>query len=222
MLERNRSMEEIEIAAATVEQAIEQAEARLGLTRDQFEVEVVRRGTSGILGVGSKEALIRVIPRERACPVTTEKDAIQVVTEVLNTLLGLLGVTGKVKVLSNDIPLAFDIQGDDLGILIGRRGQTLASLEYITKLIVTRRLNAWLPLRIDVAGYKNRRRESLQRLAVYLAEQVKAKRSAITMEPMPADERRIIHLTLADNPDVTTHSIGEGENRKVVVLLRQS
>jgi len=222
LLERDRAMEEIEIAAATVEQAIEQAEARLGLPRDQFEVEVVRRGTSGILGVGSKEALIRVILRERARQGTTEKDATQVVTEVLNTLLGLLGVTGKVKVLSNDIPLAFDIQGDDLGILIGRRGQTLASLEYITKLIVTRRLNAWLPLRIDVAGYKNRRRESLQRLAVYLAEQVKAKRSAITMEPMPADERRIIHLTLADNPDVTTHSIGEGENRKVVVLLRQS
>jgi spoIIIJ-associated protein len=86
---------------------------------------------------------------------------------------------------------------------------------------VARRLNAWLPLRIDVAGYKNRRYESLQRLALYLAEQVKAKRCAVTMEPMPSDERRIVHLTLADNPDVTTHSIGEGENRKVVVLLRQ-
>jgi spoIIIJ-associated protein len=218
---RDRAMEEIEIAAATVEQAIEQAEAQLGLSRDQFEVEVVRRGTSGILGVGSKEALIRVIPLERARPGTAEKDMTQVVTEVLNKLLGLLGVTGKVEVLSADIPLAFNVQGDDLGILIGRRGQTLSSLEYITKLIVARRLNAWLPLRIDVAGYKNRRRESLQRLSLYLAEQVKAKRRAVTMEPMPADERRIVHLTLADNPDVTTHSIGEGENRKVVVLLRQ-
>ncbi|RLC63991.1 MAG: hypothetical protein DRI01_04210 [Chloroflexi bacterium] len=214
-------MEEIEIAAATVEQAIEQAEAQLGLSRDQFEVEVVRRGTSGILGVGSKEALIRVTPLVRARPKPAEKDVIQVVTEVLDTLLGLLGVKGKVEVLSDDIPLAFDIEGDDLGILIGRQGQTLACLEYITKLMVVGRLKTWLPLTVDVAGYKKRRRDSLQRLALHLAEQVKSRGRAITMEPMPADERRIIHLTLADNPDVTTQSIGEGENRKVVVLLRQ-
>lgn len=217
-------MEEIEIVAATVEQAIEQAEAQLGLSRDQFEVEVVREGTSGILGVGSKEALIMVTPAarpKRACPELAEKDMAQVVAEVLDTLLGLLDIAGKVEVLSDEIPLALDVKGDDLGILIGRRGQTLASLEYITKLIVARRLNAWLPLRLDVAGYKKRRRESLQGLALYLAEQVKATRRAITMEPMRADERRIVHLTLADNPDVTTHSTGEGENRKVVVLLRQ-
>jgi spoIIIJ-associated protein len=209
-------MEGIEITAATVEQAIEKAEAQLGLSRDQFEVEVIREGKSGILGVGGREAVIRV------SPVTPpEKDAVKGVTEILETLLGLLGVTGKVEVLSNEIPLALDIKGDDLGILIGRRGQTLACLEYITKLMVAGRLKAWLPLRVDVAGYKERRRDSLQRLALYLAEQVKSRRSAITMEPMPADERRIVHLTLADNPDVTTQSIGEGEDRKVVILLRQ-
>lgn len=217
-------MEGIEITADTVEQAIEKAETQLGLSRDQFEVEVVRAGKSGILGVGSKEALIRVIsvaPPEKACPELVEGDAVKVVTEILDTLLGLLGVTGKVEVLSNEIPLALDINGDDLGILIGRRGQTLASLEYVTKLIVVGRLKTWLPLTVDVAGYKKRRRDSVQRLALYLAEQVKSGRHAITMEPMPADERRIVHLTLADNPDVTTHSIGEGENRKVVVLLKQ-
>ncbi len=217
-------MEGIEIVAATVEQAIEKAEAQLGLSRDQFEVEVVREGKSGILRVGGKEALIRVIPvipPEKACPELVEGDAVKVVTEILDTLLGLLGVTGKVEVLSDEIPLALDIKGDDLGILIGRRGQTLASLEYITKLIVVGRLKAWLPLTVDVTGYKERRRDSLQRLALYLAEQVKSRRRAITMEPMPANERRIVHLTLADNPDVTTHSIGEGESRKVVILLRQ-
>ncbi len=217
-------MEGIEIVAATVEQAIEKAEAQLGLSRDQFEVEVVREGKSGILGVGGKEALIRVIPvtpPEKACPELVEGDAVKVVTEILDELLGLLGVTGKVEVLSDEIPLALDIKGDDLGILIGRRGQTLACLEYITKLIVVGRLKAWLPLTVDVAGYKERRRDSLQRLALYLAEQVKSRRRDITMEPMPADERRIVHLTLADNPDVTTQSIGEGEGRKVVILLRQ-
>jgi spoIIIJ-associated protein len=210
-------MEEIEIIAATVEQAIEKAEAQLGMSRDQFEVEVVKEGKPGILGVGSKEALIRVIPVNRQ-----ERDVVKVVTEILETLLELLEVTGKVEVLSDEIPLALNIEGDDLGILIGRRGQTLASLEHITKLMVAGRLKAWLPLRVDVGGYKKRRRDSLQRLALYLAEQVKSRRRAITMEPMPADERRIVHLTLADNPDVTTHSIGEGESRKVVILLRQA
>ena len=209
-------MEGIEIAAATVEQATEKAEAQLGLSRDQFEVEVIREGKSGILGVGGKEALIRVTPLT-----LPEKDAVKEVTGILDTLLGLLGVPGKVEVLSNELPLALDIEGDDLGILIGRRGQTLASLEYITKLVVVGRLRAWMPLTVDVGGYKKRRRDSLQRLALYLAEQVKSRRRAITMEPMPADERRIVHLTLADDPDVTTHSIDEGEHRKVVILLRQ-
>jgi spoIIIJ-associated protein len=143
------------------------------------------------------------------------------VTEILDTLLGLLGVTGEVEVISDEIPLDLNIKGEDLGILIGRRGQTLASLEYITKLMVVGRLKTWIPLTVDVAGYKKRRRDSLQRLALYLAEQVISRRRAITMEPMPADERRIIHLTLADNPDVTTQSIGEGEGRKVVILPRQ-
>jgi spoIIIJ-associated protein len=208
-------MEGIEITAATVEQAIEKAEAQLGLNRDQFEVEVVREGKSGILAKG-EEALVRVTP-----VTPPEKYAVKVVTEILDTLLGLLGVTGKVEVISDEIPLALDIKGDDLGILIGRRGQTLACLEYITKLIVVGRLKTWLPLSVDVAEYKERRRDSLQRLALYLAEQVKSRSHSITMEPMPADERRIVHLTLADNPDVTTHSIGEGEDRKVVILLRQ-
>ena len=208
-------MEGIEITAATVEQAIEKAEAQLGLNRDQLEVEVIREGESGI-SAKSEEALIRVT---QVTP--PEKDAVKVVTEILDTLLGLLGVTGKVEVVSDEIPLALDIKGDDLGILIGRRGQTLACLEYITKLIVVGRLKTWLPLSVDVAGYKERRRDSLQRLALYLAEQVKSRRHPITMEPMPADERRIVHLTLADNPDVTTQSIGEGEDRKVVILLRQ-
>jgi spoIIIJ-associated protein len=150
-----------------------------------------------------------------------EEDVVSVVTEILDTLLRLVGVQGEVEVLSDQSPLAFNIKGDDLGILIGRRGQTLAALQYITKLIVVGRLNTWLPLTIDVGGYKKHRRDSLQELALYLAEQVKSSHRAITMEPMPADERRIIHLVLANNPDVTTQSIGEGDNRKVVILPRE-
>jgi spoIIIJ-associated protein len=209
-------MKEIEIAAATLEEAIKKAEAQLGLSRDQFEVEVIREEKSGILETGGEEVLIRVNP---VAP--PEKDVVKVVTEILDELLGLLGVKGEVEVLSDEIPLDLNIEGEDLGILIGRRGQTLASLEYITKLMVVGRVKAWIPLTVDVSGYKQRRRDSLQRLALYLAEQVKSSCRTVTMEPMPADERRIIHLTLADNPDVTTQSIGEGEGRKVVILLRQ-
>jgi len=209
-------MEGIEIAAATVEQAIEKAEAELRLNRDQFKVEVIREGKSGILGVGGREALIRVTPLS-----LPKEDMVKRVAEILDTLVTLLGVQGKVEVLSDELPLALDIKGDDLGILIGRRGQTLTSLEYVTKLIVVGRFKTWVPLTVDVEGYKKRRRDSLQKLALYLAEQVKSKRRAITMEPMPPDERRIVHLTLADNPEVTTQSIGVGEDRKVVILLKQ-
>jgi spoIIIJ-associated protein len=209
-------MEVIEITAGTVEQAIEKAETQLGLSRDEFEVEVVKEGRSGILGVGSREAVIRVSPAT-----LPEEDVAGAVTEILDTILGLMGVQGRVEVLSGESPLALNIKGDDLGILIGRRGQTLAALQYITKLIVVRRLKVWLPLTIDVGGYKKHRRDSLEKLALYLAEQVKSRRRAMPMEPMPADERRIIHLTLADHPDVTTQSIGEGESRKVVILPRE-
>jgi len=209
-------MEVIEITAGTVEQAIEKAEAQLGLSRDQFEVEVLKEGRAGILGVGGREAVIRV--SRIALP---EEDVVNRVKEIVETLLGLVGVQGKIEMLSNELPLALNVEGDDLGILIGRRGQTLAALEYVAKLIVVRRLKAWLPLTIDVGGYKKHRRDSLQKLALYLAEQVKSRRRAMPLEPMPADERRIIHLTLADHPDVTTQSIGDGENRKVVILPRE-
>jgi spoIIIJ-associated protein len=209
-------METIEITAATVEQAIEKAEAQLGLGRDQFDVEVVQEEKSGILGMGAREAVVRVIPKSLPAEDVAEK-----VSQILDTLLQLLNVPGKVEVISAESPLSLDIQGEDLGILIGRRGQTLASLEYIMKLMVVGRLKTWIPLTLDVGGYKKRRRDSLERLALYLAEQVKSRGRAITMEPMPPDERRIVHLALAGDADVTTQSIDEGEHRKVVISLRQ-
>jgi len=207
-------MEELEITAKTVEQATEEAERRLGIGRDQFETVVVKEGKSGIFrGEG---AVIRVKPL-----VPLEKDVVGVAIEVLEDLLRLMEVTGAIKALSGEIPIALDIEGDDLGILIGRRGQTLACLQYILRLIVAGRLKAWLPLSIDICGYKKRRRDSLQKLALRLAEQVKLRHRAMTLEPMPADERRIIHLALANHPDVVTHSVGEGEGRKVVILLKR-
>lgn len=155
------------------------------------------------------------------------KDERDVAEEVLKTLLSAMGVEASVVCRpgppagggEEDVtPVIFDISGDDPGILIGWRGQTLASLQYITRLIVTHRTKTWVPIVIDIEGYKQRRYDSLRALALRIAEQVGAKGVQFTLEPMPAYERRIVHLALADHPDVTTQSIGEGATRKVVIL----
>ena len=159
-----------------------------------------------------------------------ESAVAEVVNEVLEALLNMMGVSASVVPGASSAdegeeeataPIAFDVKGDDLGILIGRRGQTLACLQYIVRLIVGHRTKAWVPIVIDVEGYKQRRYEALRALALRIAEQVKARGVPFTLEPMPAYERRIAHLALADHPDVTTQSIGEGEARKVVILLRE-
>jgi len=178
--------------------------------------------------LGAEEARVRV---ELLKPMAEQESAVaEVVKDVLEALLTKMGVTASIVPQASSIvadeeeataPIAFDVKGNDLGILIGRRGQTLACLQYIVRLIVGHQTETWLPIVIDVEGYKQRRYEALRTLALHIAEQVKAKGVPFTLEPMPAYERRIAHLTLADDPDVTTQSIGEGEARKVVILLRE-
>jgi len=154
-----------------------------------------------------------------------ESDIADTAKSVIERLLTAMGVTASVVPYAKPFveeeaataPVAFDIKGDDLGILIGRRGQTLACLQYIVRLIVSHQMKVNVPITIDVEGYKQRRCDSLRALAQRLAEQVKVKKAPFTLEPMPAYERRIIHLALADHPDVATHSIGFGEARKVVI-----
>jgi spoIIIJ-associated protein len=116
-------------------------------------------------------------------------------------------------------PVMLDLEGADLGILIGRRGQTLANFQYIVRLIMAHKLQMLVPVTIDVEGYKKRRYESLTVLAHRLAAQVRSRGVPFTLEPMPPDERRVIHLALAEEADLVTNSIGEGEERKVVIAL---
>jgi spoIIIJ-associated protein len=116
-------------------------------------------------------------------------------------------------------PLVLNIVGDDLGILIGRRGETLRDLQFIARLIINRQLGVWPNLVVDVEGYKARRAESLSALALRMADQVRRSGHTVVLEPMPAHERRIIHLTLRDAPDVYTESTGEYEHRKVQIFL---
>lgn len=168
--------------------------------------------------------------------ISEERDGIVAATkDILEKLLDLMGitaqvtpsddfpveVTGPVEEVETISPVVLDIKGEDLGILIGRRGQTLTSLQYIVRLIVSTKTQTRLPLIIDVEGYKRHRCESLRALALRLAEEVKVSKAPFTMEPMPPFERRIIHVALADSPDVTTESTGFGEERKVVIMPRK-
>jgi spoIIIJ-associated protein len=127
-------------------------------------------------------------------------------------------IEGKVGV-PNSITL--NVEGDDLGILIGRRGQTLSCLQYLVRIIVGHQEKVWLPIVIDVEGYKQRRCNALQALAWRIAEQVAQKKEPFALEPMTPFDRRIIHLALVDHPDVTTESRGEGEARRVVVIPKE-
>ena len=150
--------------------------------------------------------------------------------DVLETLLELMEISASIAPLSEVIieeetgesaGVTLNIEGEDLGILIGRRGQTLACLQYIVKLIVGHRTKVWRPIIIDIEGYKRRRSDALQALAWRMAEQVKANGTAFVMDPMSAFDRRTIHLALAEHLDVTTESSGDGEARRVVIIPRE-
>ncbi len=156
-----------------------------------------------------------------------EHEIAEVARAILETLLDLMGIPASVSPVHGaleeskaEVPssISLNVEGDDLGILIGRRGQTLACLQYLVRLIVGHQKKVWLPIVIDVEGYKQRRCNALQALAFRIAEQVAQRGEPFALEPMPAFDRRIIHLALVDHPDVTTESSGEGEARRVVIL----
>lgn len=213
-------MKEIEVNAKTVEEAKKAALEQLGVTEDRIEVVVLKKGRSGVLGVGAEEAKIKVRLLEQS---HDKNEVTSEAKDVLENLIKYLGIEAEIYISpeSEELPLTLNIDGDDLGVLIGRHGQALTSLQYILRLIVAERLKTWTAVNIDVAGYKKRRYESLRNLALRLADQVKASRRSINLEPMPADERRVIHMALSDHLDVTTQSTGVGDERKVVILLRK-
>lgn len=221
-------MKNLEISARTVEEAIQQALDQLGVTRKEVEVTVLSEGNPDVADEETEEATVRVELLESASE--EENDIFEIAKDVLETLIAKMGITALVESHNGTFfregdggvagPVAFDIKGDDLGILIGRRGQTLACLQHVVRIIIAHKIKSMVPVIVDVEGYKQRRYESLQALAGRMAEQVMLKQIPFAVEPMPAYERRIIHLALVDHPDVTTQSIGEDEARKVVILLR--
>lgn len=219
-------MESLEMSGKTVQEAIERALKKLGVGREEIKVTVIREGKSGMFGIGAEEAEILVEPIEYHPASMNETDAEGTARQIIEKLLELMDFKAEVikedSFIGNDeenrMPVTFNITGDDdVGILIGRHGQTIASLQYLVRIILTHRIENSPPVIIDIDGYKERRYNALRETAKRLAEQVKTRRMPFTLEPMPAIERRIIHMTLANDPNVTTQSTGEGESRKVVI-----
>jgi len=211
-----------EFSGKTVEEAVEKGLAELGVARNAVNVEIVRAGSRGILGLGGEDAVV-LLTRVETPPVSTPPtDAGADAKEILEGLLSRMGIPARVEILpagESEGPDAFalNIVGDDLGILIGRRGETLRDLEYITRLMLAPKHKS-VKVVVDVEGYRVRRERVLRELAKRMAERVAVNRQPITLEAMPAYERRIVHLTLRDHPAVTTNSIGEGEHRRVMIL----
>ena len=212
-------MRAIETTAKTVEEAIEIALKELDAERGEVEIDVVSRGKAGILGLGSEPARVRVTFLE------APPDVVKVATDVLENLISKLGVSAVAHLKQahrDDLggPV-FEIEGDDSGLLIGRRGETLRAFQFLVKFIVSRKLEDRANMMIDVEGYQERRYLSLANLAQRVAQRVASTGRPITLEPMPPNERRAVHVALADHPHVTTESMGVGQSRQVVVQLRQ-
>ncbi len=229
-------MESLEVSAKTVDEAVNHALRQLGASRAEVEIEVLTEGRGGIFGIGAEDARVRVT---RMAPVEAalsdvpldynEPEAVGVAREIVERLLDAMQLDADVMLVPAPAygvppgvePVAFDILGDDLGLLIGRRGQTLASLQYLVNLMANRRLPDNTFVVLDVEGYRRRRFDALQVLAQRMADRVRQTGQSVTLEPMPPAERRIVHVTLQEYPDVTTQSVGEGENRKVTIIPRR-
>ena len=241
----NESRTTIEAIAPSIEEAVIKGAKEWGLPPDAFDVEVLDEGTKGLLGFGVRQARVRLTIRSSVetegveeqrgeiiqqaevieAPEGSDEEALQITQETVSELLQRMGVEASIKARWGEAdapgkirPLFLDIHGDDLSILIGRRGETLTALQYITRLIVGKELRRPVAVLIDVEGYRARREVQIRRLAQQMANQAIETSQTMTLEPMPAYERRLVHIELRDNPAVETMSVGERDQRKVTII----
>lgn len=210
-------MRSVEVVGRTVEEAIADALAKLEASRDEVEITVIDEGAKGLFGIlGSKQAkvLVEKIPAHEL--------KLERTLAFLKELLRKMGVTAEVTGTSDEESINIQIAGDDLGMLIGRRGQTLDALQYITGLAVNRQSgDDWQRVIIDVEGYRERRTETLQNLAQRLAAKAQATGRRVALDPMNAAERRIVHKELQLVEGVETHSEGKEPYRKVIIVPKR-
>jgi spoIIIJ-associated protein len=240
----------LEMIAPTIDEAILRGLTQLGLPREAVDVEVLDAGNKGLFGLGTRQARVRLSIRkdedeqdvdfgdaaefvktvgEGKKPVIADDESVlevsrTVVTELLEKMKVHARVTAhqiEPETAGQQPTVMIEIQGDDLSYLIGRRSETLNALQYITGLIVGKEVGRWVHIMIDIQGYRSRRDRQLRQLANRLADQVARTGRRQTLEPMPANERRIIHLELRNHPVVTTESVGDEPNRKVTILVKK-
>ena len=207
-------MEFTEFSAKTVDEAIIEACSKLVITRDKLEYEVVEEGSNGFLGIGAKPALIKARAKANIDDIAKE-----FLKDVFNAMD--LAVVIDVKYDEFDKTMNIDLSGDEMGLLIGKRGQTLDSLQYLVNLVVNKNIEEKIHVKVDTEDYRRRRRQTLENLAKNMASKVKRTRKTVTLEPMNPYERRIIHSSLQNDKFVTTHSEGEEPFRKVVITLKK-
>ena len=210
-------MEYIEISAKTVNDAITEACQKLGVTSDKLDYSVIEEGSNGFLGIGSRPAIIKA--RVLDVELSTEDLAKKFLSDVFAAMQLEVVITLDYKEAERE--LSIDLSGDDMGVLIGKRGQTLDSLQYLVSLVVNKDVDDYIRVKVDTENYRERRKETLENLAKNIAYKVKRTRRPVSLEPMNPYERRIIHSALQNDKYVTTHSEGEEPYRKVVVTLKK-
>ena len=207
-------MEFIEISAKTVDDAITEACQKFSVTSDKLEYEVIEEGSAGFLGLGSKSAVIKARVK------SSVKD---IAKTFLNDVFEAMKLTVVIDIRFDEVEniMDIDLSGDEMGILIGKRGQTLDSLQYLTSLVVNKDVENYIHVKVDTENYRKRRKDTLEKLKKNIAFKVKRTKRAVSLEPMNPYERRIIHSALQNDRYVTTHSEGDEPFRRVVVTLKR-
>ena len=207
-------MEFIEISAKTVDDALTEASISLGIPSSEIEYEVIEKGSTGFLGIGSKNAVIKA--RKKFSVEESVKEFLKSVFHAMDMAVEII-----VKVNEEEKLIEVDLKGEDMGILIGKRGQTLDSLQYLTNLAVNKHSENYYKVKVDTEDYRKRRKDTLENLAKNIAYKVKRTKRSVELEPMNPFERRVIHSALQNDRYVTTHSEGDEPYRHVVVTLKK-
>ena len=201
-----------EFTAKTVDEALTEALIKLETTSDQVEYEVIEKESNGFLGMFSKPAKIRVCKKESVQ---------EIVTNFLNKLFSCMGIEVElvIEYKEEEGEMDIELKGEDMGLLIGKRGQTLDSIQYLTSLVANKDLEDCVKIKMDTENYRQRRKETIENLAKNIAGKVKKTRKPMHLEPMNPYERRIIHAVLQNDKYIETYSEGEEPFRKVVVTV---
>ncbi len=205
-------MKTIEMVGKTVDDAVNAALAELNAKKEDVDVEVLEEGSKGFLGMGSKDAKVRV-----SLKCTPQNKAV----DFLSGLFDVWGLNVRISTELDGDVLKVELEGDDMGVVIGKRGETLDALQHLTSLNVNTGDGDFVKVSLDTEGYREKRVKTLESLAAKLASKVAKTRHNVTLEPMNSYERRIIHASLQDNEFVTTYSVGQSPNRKVVIAYNR-